>query len=316
MLLHSVIASALVACAFKAWELRTPRVKQRFRFMVIFLPVASFPLYQFLFPGRGDVYFRLESLLDSNKWLFLEIWGTPVFKALLVIPALTSIVFVLQELVPIIVHQLGQMRAADETVAEEPDVSVLEKLSEAMKGLPFEKGRVGIINDEDLALYSNTGLNPRIFISTGLIESFSTEYLKAALAHEIGHIQRSRKPILILAYMLRMLMFYNPVAMIEFRKLAQEEEEVCDDIAVALTGKPDAVIGAVNMLRPEPEEYSLDTHNKGVRDFASAFEQYSLDLTLKSRVQRLGQRMQDEPHWGFPFFITIGLIIAMNYFVV
>ena len=54
--------------------------------MAIFLLVVSFPMFQLLFPGRGDVYFRLSSLLDSNRWLFLEVWrgvkvllGLPVF---------------------------------------------------------------------------------------------------------------------------------------------------------------------------------------------------------------------------------------------
>src|SRR5208337_1268494 len=137
-----------------------------------------------------------------------------------------------------------------------------------------------------------------------------------AFAHEIGHIQRSRKPTLILAYVIRTLMFYNPVAMVEFRKLAQEEEKVCDDIAIALTGKPEAVVEAVNMLRPAPEEYSPDKHRRGIREIVSAFEQYSLDVILKSRAQRIGQRPRSEAHWGVPYFITTALIIGINYYVV
>ncbi len=317
MLLHSVIASVLIDCAFIAWDLRSPRVKQRFRFLVICLPVVSFPIFQLLFPGRGDVYFRLGSLLDSNRWLFLEVWGgVPAFKALLVIPAVTSIVFVFQELVPIVISQLEQMRETGQSVADEVDITMVLKVAGAMEGLPFSKDRVEIFDDEDLALYSNTGFNPRIYISTGLIKSFSTEHLQAAFAHEIGHIQRTRKPTLILAYIIRTLMFYNPVAMIEFRKLAQEEEKVCDDIAIALTGKPEAVVEAVNMLRPEPEEYSPGDHRRGFREIVSAFEQYSLAVILKSRAQRIGQRLRSEPHWGVPYFITMALIIGINYYVV
>ncbi len=317
MLLHSVIASVLIDCAFIAWDLRSPRIKQRFRFMVIFLPILLFPVYQLLSQGRGDVYFRLGSLLDSNRWLFLDVWdGVPVFKVLILIPALTTIVFVIQELVPIVIHQVEQLRQNEESPAGEIDGPILQKMSEALEGLPFDENSVEIFDDEDFALFSNTGFNPRIYVSSGSIKSFSTEHLQAALAHEMGHIQRSRKPTLILAYIFRMLMFYNPVAMIEFRKMAQEEEEICDDIAVALTGKPEAMIGAVNMLRPAPEEYSLDTNNHGVREFASSLEQYSLDVILKNRAQRIGQGTADEPHWGFPYFMTMALIVGINYFVV
>ena len=317
MLLHSAIASVLIDCAFIAWDLRSPRVKQQFRFMAIFLPVVSFPMFQWLFPGRGDVYFRLGSLLDSNKWLFLEMWGgVPAFMVWLVIPAVTSFVFVLQELVPIVVSQLEQMRATGQTFADEVDSTMIRKVAGAMEGLPFSENSVEIFDDEDLSLYSNTGFNPRIYVSTGLIESFSSEHLQAAFAHEIGHIQRSRKPTLILAYIIRTVMFYNPVAMVEFRKLAQEEEKVCDDIAVALTGNPEAVVEALNMLRPEPEEYNPTSHRRSIKEIVSAFQQYSLDVILKSRVQRIGQRLGSEPHWGVPYFITMGLIIGINYYVV
>ncbi len=317
MLLHSAIASVLIGCAFIAWDLRSPRVKQRFRFMVIFLPVVSFPIFQLLSPERGDVYFRLGSLLDSNRWLFLEVWGwASALKVLFVICACTTIVFVLQELVPIVITQLEQMRETGQTVADEVDDGVVRKVAEAMEGLPFSANSVEIFDDEDLALFSNTGFNPRIYVSTGLIKSFNTEHLQAAFAHEIGHIRRSRRPTLILAYIVRTLMFYNPVAMIEFRRLAQEEEKICDDIAIALTGKPEAVVEAVNMLRPGPEEYGPGDHRRGFREIVSAFEQYSLAVILKSRAERIGQSRRDEPHWGVPYFITMALIIGINYYVV
>lgn len=317
-LLHSVIASVLIDCAFIAWGLRTPRVRQQFRLMVIFLPVVSFPLYQLISPDRGDVYFRLGGLLDSNRWLFLDIWdGMPILKVLIAIPLLTSVIFVMQELAPIIMHQLEQMRETDEAItADHADMPMADKVAEAMAGLPFNEKGVEILEGEDFELFSNTGLNPRIYVSTGTIESFSTEQLQAAFAHEIGHIQRSRKPILIIAYVLRTLMFYNPVAMVEFRKLAQEEEKVCDDIAVALTGKPGAVVEAVNMLRPLPEEYAAGRRNRGFREIAAAFERYSLELILKSRAQRIGQDRRDEPYWAGPYFITMALIVGINYFVV
>ena len=315
--LHSVIASVLVDCALLAWNMRTPNVKQWFRFLVIFLPVVSFPFYQLLAPRRGDVYFRLESLFDTNKWFFLELWGgIPAATVFVVVLGLTSLVFVIQELVPIVFHMLEQMREADEPDAEMVEGAVAGKVSEALEGLPFSEKSVEILNDEDLALFSSTGLHPRIYVSTGLIQSFDVDHLQAAFAHEIGHIQRSRKPVLIVAYILRVLMFYNPIAMIEFRKMAQEEEKVCDDIAVALTGKPGALSEAVEMLRPEPEDYNLGTGPRRVGEIASALEYYSHDVLLKHRVLRIGQRGQNDSLWGIPYFVTLALIVGINYFVV
>ncbi len=315
-ILHSAVASVLVECAFLAWSMKTPHVKQWFRFTVVLLPVVSFPLYQLMVPRRGDMYFRLESLLDSNRWLFLELWGVPMFTLLGVILAITVVVFIFQELVPIVFHLAEQMRGADELVAETVEEGIALKLSKSLEGLPFDRKSVEVLKDEDLALFSSTGLRPRIYISTGLIKSFSTEHLQVALAHEIGHIRRSRKPVLITAYILRVLMFYNPVAMIEFRRLVQEEEKVCDDIAVELTGKPEALSEAIEMLRPAPEDYDFGTSTKGIGHVASALEQYSHDVLLKSRVLRIEQGSQDDAYWGVPYCITLALIVGINYFVV
>src|SRR5574341_1223931 len=253
--LHSVVASVLVDCAFIAWDIKAPSVKQRFRFIVIFVPLFSFPLYQLISPRRGDAYFRLESLTDSTKWFFLGPGNSSPFAVLfIIILAISSVIFIVQELLPILFQMREQTRAADEPVAEALEGGMARKIALAVEGLPIDERSVEILNDDDLVLFSDTGLNPRIYVSTGLITSFTTEHLQAALAHEIGHIQRTRRPILIVAYILRMLMFYNPVTMIEFRKMAQEEENVCDDIAVALTGKPQALSEAVDRFRSAAED--------------------------------------------------------------
>jgi Zn-dependent protease with chaperone function len=317
--LHSLVASVLVECAFIAGDIRTPRVKQRFRLLVIFLPVASFPFYQLISPDRGNMYFRLESLLDSNKWFLLELWGfIPLFMVFASVLVLASLIFLIQEFLPMIFNMLEQMRGdtgATADASEEVDEAAVQKVSTALEGLPFDVNAVEILNDPDPELFSSTGLNPRIFISTGLIKSFSAEHLQAAFAHEIGHIQRSRRPFLILAYILRVLMFYNPIAMIEFRKLAHEEEKVCDDIAVALTGKPGALFEAVEMLRPAPEEYDFGAASGGVRGITTALEQYSNNMLLKSRASRLGHN-SDDSLWGVFYVTTLALILGINYFIV
>ena len=314
--LHAVVASVLVGCALISWDIRTPSVKQRFRFLVIFLPAASFPVYQMMSPARGDVYYRLDSLLDSNKWFFLDVGGIPLVFLFIVLLALSSLIFIIQELVPIIFHMIEQIRGSDAPVAEAVEEDLELKVSKALEGLPFDEELVDILDDEDLTIFSATGLNPRIYISAGVIRSFSTEHLQAAIAHEIGHIRRSRKPVLILAYILRVCMFFNPIAMFEFRKLAHEEEEVCDDFAIALTGKPQALSEAVDMLRPAPGDYDLGSGPGGMGNVASSIEYHSHNALMKSRMLRIAQQRNDDSSWGIPYFVTLALIVGINYFVV
>ncbi|MCK9419074.1 MAG: M48 family metalloprotease [Nitrospirae bacterium] len=316
-MLHSIVASVLVDCAFIAWNIGTPCLKQRFRFLVILLPVVSFPLYQALYPRRGDAYFRLESLLDSNKWFSLELWhGVPLFMGFVVILALSALIFIIQEFLPMFLHMREQMREASEPLDDAVEQVLAQKVSQALEGLPFDEQFVEIVVDEDLSLFSDTGLNPRIYVSTGLIKTLTIEQLQAAFAHEIGHIQRTRRPVLIFAYILRVLMFYNPIAMLEFRKLAQEEEKVCDDIAISLTGNPAALSSAVEMFRPDPEDLIQSPDAKKTGGIASTIEHYNHDLLLKSRILSIGEPRQDDCHWGASYFVTLAIIVVINFFIV
>jgi Zn-dependent protease with chaperone function len=315
--LHSVIALTLVESAFLAWNLKEPRAKQRFRFLVILLPVVSYPVYQLLSPRRGDVYFRLDTLFDSNRWLFFEVWeGLPLMVFFGGVLGITSLVFFVQEVLPMLMHTLERTRSSGEEPEEAEDPAHLRKVSEALADLPFDEEAVTILDDEDLVLFSSTGLRPRIFVSTGLLGAFDTEHLQVAFAHEIGHIQRSRRPLLIFAYLFRVAMFFSPLAMIEFRRLAQEEEMVCDDIAVGLTGKPERLVEAIEMLRPTPEDYDTAEGGQSVRAMASSLEQYSQDVLLKSRILSIEQAERAETPWGIPYGVTLVLIIGINYFVV
>ncbi|MGE5238521.1 MAG: M56 family metallopeptidase [Chloroflexota bacterium] len=315
--LHSAIAAVLVDGALLAWNVRTPRVRQLFRFTVILVPVVSFPVYQAVFPRRGDAFFRLDSLVDSNRWFFLELWsGVPLFVLFVAGLAVVTLAFVVQELLPVVSSLIGHVRGGGESEAEPVETGVSLKVAKAIESLPLPEDSIEIVHDEDLMLFSSTGLNPRIYVSTGLVDSFSVEHLQVAIAHEIGHIQRSRRPILILAYVLRVFMFFNPVAMIEFRRLAQEEEKVCDDIAVSLTGDAKALAEAIEMLRPSPEEYHIESGSRSVGNVASAIEQYSHDVLLKARILRLGQNAARDALWGIPYIVTLALIVSINYFVV
>ena len=50
--LHSLIAALIVDTALLAWKIEAPVVRQRFRLLVIVLPIISFPLYQAITPER------------------------------------------------------------------------------------------------------------------------------------------------------------------------------------------------------------------------------------------------------------------------
>ena len=108
--------------------------------------------------------------------------------------------------------------------------------------------------------------------------------MEAALAHEIAHIARSRRPLLIAVFLLRIIMFFNPVVLVKFRKAVRDEEKICDDIAVSLTRNPAALADALKTFSRKRTRRP----NRAPRSFSTlsgTLEEYSQNLHLESRIK-------------------------------
>ncbi len=309
---HSLIAAMITDRAVKAWNIHDPLVRQRFRVIVIFFPIVSFPLYQLINPGRSSALFRLDSLFDMNRWLFLEIGGAmPVSILFLLFLALTSLIFLFQEMLPVLRNTLD---------AEQPEhdgtrLDVNPFIEEASRSLSVKTPEVVLIDDDSPLLFSTTGKNAVIFVSTSLSQALTPEQMRAALAHELAHIARSRRPLLIAVFLLRIIQFFNPIILVKFRRAVRDEEKICDDISVSLTRNPAALAAVLKIFYrkieiPEPDP------RKSFRPKAS-LEEYSHNLHLEDRIKRLEEGATDRrERWGVPFMLTLLTVAALNYFIV
>lgn len=311
--LHSLTAAVIVDRSIHAWGIASPLVRQRFRLIAILAPVFSYPLYQLINPGRGSIYFRLNALFDSSRWLNIELWGkVPVSYFFIAMLTATALIFLVQELIPIMGHAAESKRSEIEWDRPDKDSQVLR----AIEGLPEPKPDIFIADDDDLIIYSTTGNNPSIFLSTGLINKLEPEELQASMAHEFEHIRRSKRPILILTYLIRVMQFFSPATLVEFRKVVEDEEKICDDAAVDITGKPDALANALKKLRHGTAE-SDGIHGNNPREMMHAIELYSHDMLLKGRIFRLSQDLtsKEKSYW-LRFAATLMTVLIVNYFVV
>lgn len=310
---HSVIAFILVERVIQLWDISNPLIRQRFGLLVIVLPVVSFPLYQFINPDRGSISFRLGSLFDMSRWLNLDLWGVvPLGLFFIIILLITAKIFLFQEMVPVIKHTLESKQFSSER--EEPDnhPSVLE----ALEHLSVEKPDIYTLDDDDFMLFSSTGRNPAIFISTGIVDALNMDQLKAVIAHEIAHIRRNKKPFLIIAFLFRVAMFFNPAVLIEFRRIVQEEEKICDDMAVNLTNDPAALSEALKKLYYK-DRILNPLKFRGLFKMRDSLEEYSHNMQIGSRIIRLekASAQRADGNWG-ELLITVFVIMAINYFVV
>jgi Zn-dependent protease with chaperone function len=310
---HSLIASILMDQALRAWRIDDPLIRQRFRLTVVLFPVFSFPFYQVINPDRGSVLFRLNALFDVNRWLNMELWGVISFGLLfLIVLAITSLIFLFQEMIPIVKHTLESRTMEHEGAQRESDPFI----ESASRALSIDTPQVLVVEDEDLVIFSTTGKNPLIVISTGLTKALTPDEMHAALAHEIAHIARSQRPLLLAVFFLRMILFFNPVALIEFRRVVRNEEKICDDIAVSLTQRPQALAEALKKFyavrkTPEPNAQPKPLFTP------VPLEEYSYNIQLDGRIARLVQdpRRNASGRW-FLLIVVFFIVASINYFVV
>ena len=310
--LHSLCAAIVAHRAILDWDIRSPAFRQKFYLIAVFAPAVSYPLYQWIDPERGSLHFRLGTLFDSNRWINVELWHTrPVVLLLLLVLASATAVFLFQELIPILRHRSGPVDPESRTAR----AGVGSPAALAAEGLVGEPPDIQIVEDDDPAIHSVIGRDPAIYVTTGLLRSLEPAELRAAIAHEVAHMRRGRRPLLMVAYVVRVLLFFSPGTLVAFRKAAAEEEKICDDWAAEATGRPDALAAALEKLR-HSDAYEID--NREADEVQRSLEQVSYDLMVQERIRRLvdgNSTTNDTADW-LKLAVTVAVIAILNYYIV
>ena len=311
---HSLVASIVAEIAIKAWDVRNPEVRQRVFLIPVVVPVFLFPLFRFFRPERDSAYFRLGTVFESGRWLGLEMLGThPVMGGLVLVFTITSLVFLFQELIPILRHssESGNPGKSVDKV-DFPEDPAIRAAMETLPAVPA----VFVVEDDDFLIYSTTGKDAAVYVSSSLVKTLTEGELRSAVAHEISHVVRSRHPMLVGAYLLRALMFFNPVVLMEFRRAAQEEEKVCDEFAVSVTRNRRALVQALRKLYLPPEE-PPPPRGRRSRKTAKEIEEHSHRLNIESRISRLESGEDHDPgiRWLVPAAVAVAAVL-INYFIV
>jgi len=310
---HSLTAAIVVESALRAWAIHRPIVQQRLRTLVVLLPIFAFPAYQLVDPDRGTMSSRLDALLNTDAWLYLELgWGVRLYTLFFLLLVLTAAVFVVQELVPIVRHARESAAPGYRRLPTEGGAF----MTDALRAVPGDKPEIAILDVDDPLIFSTTGSRATIYLSRGIQELLTRDQLEAAIAHELAHIRRTRRPTLVMLFLLRVLMFFNPVVLIAFRRIVHGEENVCDDVAVSWTHNREALAVALQRLyhtREVPEAF----HVRRLSDLRSGLEEYSHAAHIAERIRRL--RHVDgngEEGWIFICAVVAVAILSINYYVV
>jgi beta-lactamase regulating signal transducer with metallopeptidase domain len=121
----------------------------------------------------------------------------------------------------------------------------LIKARRAVKDLPASRrgGKVVLIKDSSGAAFTHGFLNPRIYISTGLLASLDSDEKKAVFLHELHHRRRLDPLRFFLLNLLKDTFFYLPAAgYLAGRMIARGEHEA--DKAASI-GRPLSLASAL-----------------------------------------------------------------------
>lgn len=311
---HSLMAAAVAEIAVKSFGIRNPRSRQRLFLAIVVVPVVMLPAYLLAGPYRDSVPFRAGALFDSGRWLSLEVLGIPLAGAVLILAFLVATLsFLFQELAPIVLQTLRPSH---------PDIAARDggddpAVRQALASLPGSSPPVFIVDDDDFVIFSTTGKHASITVSSGLVAALSVDQLRAALAHEIAHVNRSRLHLLPAMFFLRMAMFFNPVVLMAFRRAVQEDERICDEMAVSMTGDRAALADTLKTLYLAPDDAEAGGGRRSALRLAEDMDRYSHRLNIESRIKGIAEEPGDADDGGWlAFASSFAVIAALNYFIV
>jgi Zn-dependent protease with chaperone function len=312
---HSMVTLLIIEVSLRIWRVSTVEERFRYRLLVILLPFLMFPIFQFVDPRRGSFYFVQDrAFFSSMRWLGIDLLGIfPVAYAFFFIALAVSALVIVQEIVPI-VRDLFARKGGAVQEGLCPCSQLEQMVAEMSDDLKIAKPSVMIIESESPLIYTAGTTNHTIVVSCSLIEVLDIRQLRTALAHELAHIVRRSTVTTMFVFLVRLCMFYNPVSLLQFRRLIQDDEQICDDITVSITGDAQALASALTM-------FSLDLPRHAAHRFSDlkdAIETTSHNLRLSERISRLEAANPVEQHsagWG-RYALTLLTIVLVNYFVV
>ncbi len=310
---HSVVTLLIVEMSIRIWGVEGPHERFRYRLQVIILPFFMFPAFQIINPQRGSFYFIEDTaVFSSMRWFDMELFGkVPLVFLFFFVIFSVSLVVIAQEILPILRDLFSKKDGYDGRPA---GAEVDGMVAEMSRGLNIEKPYVTVIDSANPVIFTAGTRSHEIVISEPLLSVFDNRELKSALAHELAHIVRRSNITTLVVFLIRICMFYNPVSLLEFRRLVQDDEHICDDITVSITGDPHGLASAL-------KAFCMDVRHKsafGFSEIKEIIERSSHNLLIYERISRLENDSISvyRPYgWG-RYFLTLSTIVAVNYFVV
>ena len=141
-------------------------------------------------------------------------------------------------------------------------------------------------------------LRPVVLLPATSLTGLSTEQMEMILAHELAHIRRNDFFVNLMQAVVETLLFYHPAVWWISNRIRVEREHCCDDVAVAVSGKPLVYARALTRL----EELRIED--------AQAFVSAN-GGSLIGRIRRLAGARAESPNAPSRFVAGAALLTVL-----
>lgn len=242
-LVQAAVAALASSAFLRAFRVRAPRERVRFRLLALAVPLLVHPVLLPLPFRASEDFLRDTALLSSTRWAATGPAGAYATLAVVALAAVASLVLLLRDLKPPAARPARPPRGeAEERLAFRVEVTA--------RGLSLRPPRVLFLEDAAPLLCCRGLRSPSLVVSTGALERLSEEEMAGGLAHELAHL-RGRDVALGLGLLtVRALLWFNPVVQVVGRRVVLDLEERADDRAASVTSRA-AVAAALGRLHGE-----------------------------------------------------------------
>ncbi len=278
---HTWVAALVLEALIRLWKVQHPDQRIALRLIALGYPLVLLPVYVFLVPARGAELFRDgRALLAGRRWEALHLGSIDLFRLWLACFAALGGALFLMDLVPLL---LGRRRALPRPDAPDSpgsgraaagwppprrgtsprptgcDLLDLE-LTQLSAAMGVARPPVIFLEQSGPALFCVGAKGPALVISRAAVDLLDPLELRAALAHELAHIDRGDPTVSWLLMAGRALQFFNPAFQVVARAVARDAEWRADERAAAVTGDRLALASGLLKLyrategRPIPRE--------------------------------------------------------------
>jgi hypothetical protein len=148
-------------------------------------------------------------------------------------------------------------------------------------------------------------LRPLVWLPLSLLTQLPRDQVEALLAHELAHIRRLDGCWNTIQCAIESVLFHHPAMWWLSRRIREEREHACDDLAVAACGDPVVLAEALAGL-----------HRRGATPAAPALALAATGGALMRRVAHLLSAAPSRPNWRWPGVLLLllcsGTLLAMQ----